>query len=80
MEMTVTLDRLCPGQSARIIDTGGEDAMRRRLIDLGFTKDTEIHALYTAASGDPTAYLVRGTVIALRASDASNILAVPSGG
>lgn len=48
--------------------------MRRRLLDLGFIVGTKVQCLYHSPLGDPTAYLVRGTVIALRQEDASQII------
>ena len=44
--------------------------MRRRLQDLGLVADTRVQCIQRAASGDPTAYRIRGAVIALRAADA----------
>lgn len=46
---------------------------RERLIELGFTKDTEIIPLHISPIGDPTAYFIRGSVMALRKEDADNI-------
>ena len=51
-----------------------EGDMRRRLLDLGFLIDTEVQCLYKSPLGDPRAYLVRGTVIALREEDAKKII------
>ena len=46
---------------------------RRRLMDLGILPGTNIEVEMTSASGDPTAYRVRGAVIALRKSQAALI-------
>ena len=43
-------------------------------MDLGLIRDTIIHSLRKSPSGDPTAYEIRGSVIALRAEDAAKIL------
>ena len=77
MSTSLTLDRLSPGRSARIVDIAGEEAMRRRLLDLGFVPETEVRPLFRAASGDPTAFLVRGSVIALRSTHAKGITVLP---
>ena len=45
-----------------------------RLGDLGFTKGTAVRCTMRSLLGDPTAYLVRGTVICLRREDAAAIL------
>jgi len=47
--------------------------IRRRFLDLGFTVGTKITAAFKSPSGDPVAYIVRGTVIALRNEDAKKI-------
>ncbi len=47
---------------------------RRRLLDLGFVKGTEISIDLMSPMQDPTAYLVKGTSIALRKDQASRIL------
>jgi ferrous iron transport protein A len=47
--------------------------MRRRLQDLGLVTGTHVTCLQRASAGDPTAYLIRGAVIALRRDDAVQI-------
>lgn len=49
-------------------------SIRRRLLDLGFCEGTVLRCVQSSPAGDPIAYLVRGTVIALRKEDAANIL------
>lgn len=49
---------------------------RRRLLDLGLVNGTPVTCLFKAPSGNPAAYLIRGTVIALRSSDADEIIVV----
>jgi ferrous iron transport protein A len=61
------------GTECRISAIGTEGLMRRRLMDLGFVPGTKIECLRRSPAGDPTAYLVRGTVIALRKEDASYV-------
>lgn len=68
-----TLASLADGQSACITELHLEGIMRRRLLDLGFTAGAHITCLQHSASGDPAAYLIRGTVIALRQEDSSRI-------
>lgn len=48
--------------------------MRRRLQDIGLIEGTEILCLNRSPSGDPTAYLIRGAVIALRKEETEKIL------
>ena len=48
-------------------------AIRRRLLDLGIVKGTKISPILKSPSGDPTAFLIRGSMIALRKEDANLI-------
>lgn len=48
--------------------------MRRRLQDLGIVEGTTIECLQKSPSGDPVAYKIRGTIIALRSEDANKII------
>ena len=43
--------------------------IRRRLLDLGLVKGTKITPVFKSPSGDPTAYEIRKTLIALREED-----------
>ena len=43
-------------------------------MDLGLVSDTVVEALQKSPSGDPTAYHIRGAVIALRSEEASKIM------
>lgn len=47
--------------------------IRRRLLDLGLIKDTEITPVFKSPSGDPTAYEFRKTLIAIRKEDSECI-------
>ena len=54
----------------RITNVG---SMRRRLNDLGIIENTKITCVGESPLGDPRAYLIRGSIIALRNEDAKNI-------
>lgn len=62
------------GKIKNITTTG---IVRRRLLDLGMIPGTVVKALMRSPAKDPTAYEIRGTVIALRNSEASNIIIEP---
>lgn len=47
--------------------------IRRRLLDLGVVKGTKITPVFKSPSGDPTAFEIRKTLIALRKEDSSLI-------
>ena len=65
-----TLDSLSPGDGARIDRLTSKCSMKGRLEGLGFCPGAEIRCVMRSPLGDPTAYLIRGTLIALRRSDA----------
>lgn len=68
-----TLNKLPIGCTGKVISLVSEDKERRRMLDLGFTVGTRVTNLFSSPFGDPTAYLVRGTIIAIREKDAEKI-------
>jgi len=50
---------------------------RRRLLDLGFVAGSEVEVAMASPSGEPTAYRVRGTLIALHREQASQVMVNP---
>ncbi|MGN1030950.1 MAG: ferrous iron transport protein A [Butyricicoccaceae bacterium] len=68
-----SLSALPVGRSARILSVQVDEALRRRLLELGLIPGTRIQCLYRSFSGDPCAFLVRGTVLALRRCDSAHI-------
>jgi Fe2+ transport system protein FeoA len=69
----MTLDQLELGKTAKIVSLGLEGPERRRLMDLGMTPGTLIAASLQSPLRDPTAYTVRGALIALRDKQAAQI-------
>lgn len=67
----IPLSKLIIGSSATVIDIKSDNI---RYTDLGINIGTQIKALMRSPLGDPTAYLIRGAVFALRNEDAENIL------
>lgn len=63
------------GETAEVlaISTASRGAERRRLLDLGIVPGTTVTAEVRSPSGDPTAYRIRGTLIALRQTQANLI-------
>jgi Fe2+ transport system protein FeoA len=72
---TITLRDLKPGQQAKVVNISQwcQGAERRRFMDLGIVPGTVIEAEMTSPSGDPTAYNIRGAIIALRREQAKLI-------
>lgn len=71
--MLPTLSALSPGQSARVAGLSPDCPLGRRFRDLGLIEGTEVQCLMKSPLGDPSAYLIRGAVIALRRSDADAV-------
>ena len=73
------LAELSTGQVAHVLglDDRCQGYSRRRLMDLGFTEGATIRAALTTFAGDPRAYEIRGTLIALRREQASQVLVQP---
>jgi DtxR family transcriptional regulator, Mn-dependent transcriptional regulator len=75
----MTLLDIGPGERARVvgISPGCQGSQRRRLLDLGVVRGTEIEAAFRSAAGDPIAYRVRDALIALRREQAAWIRVEP---
>ena len=71
-----SLDKLEIGEIAQVDKLTCIGDMRRRMLDLGMVKGTPICAILKSPCGDPTAFEIRGTIIALRKEDSQNILIV----
>ena len=69
-----TLNEINPGQRATVSELQSTGSMRRRLLDIGLIQNTEVECLGRSPGGDPSAYLIRGAVIAIRSEDCKNIL------
>jgi DtxR family Mn-dependent transcriptional regulator len=71
-EHVETLSDLRPGEIGRVVDVSPacQGSQRRRLLDLGVVKGTEIAAELVSATGSPVAYNIRGALIALRREQA----------
>lgn len=73
-EKYIPLSTLPIGKKAIVKKLTSDGSVRRRMLDLGLISDTAVEALQKSPSGDPTAYYIRGAVIALRAEEASKII------
>lgn len=70
----IPLSRLPVGTPAYVRKLEVAGIVRRRMLDLGIVLNTPVQALQKSPSGDPTAYQIRGAVIAIRKGEASGIL------
>ncbi len=69
-----TLDRIPIGKRTRIVQVKGQGALRRRLLDMGLTPNTEVMIRKVAPMGDPIEIHLRGYELTLRMDDARNIV------
>lgn len=72
-----TLARLEPGRRGVVFSVEVEGPARRRLLELGFVPGTVVEAIRRSPAGDPTAFGLRGAVVALRAEEGRRILVRP---
>lgn len=80
MEEKLLLSSLKPGQSGIVLSVDNEnDAVRRRLIDMGVTPGTEIYIKKIAPFGDPIEVTLRGYEMSLRTGDANQIVIAKAG-
>lgn len=70
----LTLNELPTGSVGKVKKLIADGSTRRRMLDLGLIHDTNVESLMKSPAGDPTAYEIRGAVIALRLEEATQIL------
>ena len=61
------------GQTFKVSRLNGDGAVKRRIMDMGITKGTEIYVRKVAPLGDPIEITVRGYELTLRKADADLI-------
>ncbi|MCL2018430.1 MAG: ferrous iron transport protein A [Oscillospiraceae bacterium] len=70
----MTMNQMKIGGEATILQLGVRGGIRRRLQDLGLIEGTHVKCLQKSPLGDPSAFLIRGAVIAIRSDDTSLII------
>ncbi|MBQ7605995.1 MAG: ferrous iron transport protein A [Firmicutes bacterium] len=68
-----TLRAVTLGETAVVVRLHGEGAVRRRIMDMGITKNTPIYIRKVAPIGDPIEVTVRNYEISIRKEDAEMI-------
>ena len=61
------------GDTVQVVKIHGEGAVRRRIMDMGITKNVEIYIRKVAPLGDPIEVNVRGYELSLRKADAEMV-------
>ena len=72
MKKEKNLSELLPGECGTVLCSGGDD-MKRRFMDIGILPGTRVLCIGESPLGDPSAYYVRGKVIAIRKVDAVGV-------
>ncbi len=65
-----TLKDVAVGEKSKVLKINGEGKVKRRIMDMGITKGTEIYVRKVAPLGDPIEVTVRGYELSLRKDDA----------
>lgn len=66
-----TLAEVAIGETVTVVKLHGEGALKRRIMDMGITKNTEVYVRKVAPLGDPIEITVRGYELTLRQEEAS---------
>jgi ferrous iron transport protein A len=61
------------GDTVRVVKLHGEGAVKRRIMDMGITKNAEVFIRKVAPLGDPVEVTVRGYELSIRKADAAMI-------
>ncbi|MEG6585143.1 FeoA family protein [Dendrosporobacter sp. 1207_IL3150] len=69
----IALSSLAAGECCWVAAIEIHGLLRRRILDMGMVPGTTVECIRRSPSGDPIAYKVRDSIIALRHDDASNI-------
>lgn len=73
MDNDLTLSALPLGESGYVTEISARPDMARRLADLGLVPGTWVTCEVRSPAGDPSAYRLRGALIALRRADAEGV-------
>lgn len=68
-----TLRETGVGQTVKVVKLHGEGAVKRRIMDMGITKNTQVYVRKVAPLGDPIEVTVRGYELSIRKADAQMI-------
>lgn len=71
--MNLTLNKLQPGQSAKLTTVGGSGVLRQHFLDMGLIPGSVVTLIKFAPLGDPMELKVKGYELTLRLSDAEHI-------
>jgi ferrous iron transport protein A len=73
-ESLIKLSSLKPGQKGKIAQVCGHPDFRLRMMEMGFTKGSEVMVVKYAPLSDPVEFVIKGYHVTLRKDQASDIL------
>jgi len=71
--MEKRLSELEPGERGVVSKVVGDREVRRRLLDMGLTRGTEVIVVRRAPLGDPVEFLLKGYNLSLRKRESENV-------
>ena len=71
---SMTLADLAKGESRTVVSVRGEDAITRRLMEMGVIPGVAVRMVKSAPFGDPLEIKVRGYSLALRRNEAESVV------
>ena len=70
---SASLDTIAVGDSARVLDVDGDDAVAIRLLEMGLTPGVAVRVLGRAPFGDPLELELRGYRLSIRLAEAVRV-------
>jgi ferrous iron transport protein A len=70
---SASLDTVAVGDSARVLDVDGDDAVAIRLLEMGLTPGVAVRVLGRAPFGDPLELELRGYRLSIRLAEAARV-------
>ncbi|MDV0444485.1 hypothetical protein MmiAt1_00100 [Methanimicrococcus sp. At1] len=71
--MAETLNNVKPGCSCKVVNIGGNNILKNRLLCMGVTPGTEIDVVKIAPLGDPVELKIRNYTLSIRKKEAAGI-------
>ena len=75
---TCPLNQVGNGCCGSVVAVGGDQQLRRRLLEMGFCNGANVQVVRRAPLGDPIEFRLRGYHLSLRADQAKHVLISPS--
>ena len=77
MQELIPLCRIGVGKCAKVKRIDVRGSMRRRFLDIGLVEDALVECVGRSPAGDPSAYRIRGAIVAIREEDCMGVLTAP---